>query len=272
MTEEQQPLEPTAEVVEVEPAEAALPTRLWNSNDPVQVLAQAQRTADALMDMVRQRKLTVAIQGKQYMLFEGWQALGQMLGVTAVIDWTHPLKDPDGWEARAEARTLDGRVIGAAEAECLRDEGQWAKTDRYALRSMAQTRASSKALASVLRFVAVLGGLQGTPADEVPPGGFESASGGDRAAPSTKQLDFLDSLLKRADVNGTDRQLLGAYAAENLTGGRGGSMSSAIDLLKDNPDEYLPRMREAADKWAANYSDLPAPDTSDLPEVEDVGQ
>jgi hypothetical protein len=67
-----------------------------------------------------------------------------------------------------EARTLDGRAIAAAEAECLRAERRWAQADDYAVRSMAQTRATSKALRLPLGFVIQLAGFEATPADEAP--------------------------------------------------------------------------------------------------------
>jgi len=155
-----------AEVVEsTELAPVDQSVTLFRSDDPVEVLARATRTADALKDVISQRGLTTNIQGKQHVQVEGWQTLGSMLGVTPVCVWTRPLDN--GWEARVEARTLDGRIVGAAEAMCTRSERMWSKRDDYALRSMAQTRATSKALASPLRFVITLAGYQGTPAEEM---------------------------------------------------------------------------------------------------------
>ena len=73
-----------------------------------------------------------------------------------------------GWEARVIAtRTSDSAIMGAAESECRWDEPHWADRDSYALRSMAQTRASSKAYSNALRFVVTLAGFSGTPAEEM---------------------------------------------------------------------------------------------------------
>jgi hypothetical protein len=90
--------------------------------------------------------------------------------------------EPFGWEARVIARTRMGEVVGSAEAECLRSEDAWSFTpppnkygktpparDDYALRSMAQTRAVSKALRLPLGFVMQLAGFNPTPAEEMPP-------------------------------------------------------------------------------------------------------
>ena len=51
---------------------------------------------------------------------------------------------------------------------CTRDERNWASRDEFTLRSMAQTRASAKALRNVLAWVAVLGGFKPTPVEEMP--------------------------------------------------------------------------------------------------------
>lgn len=230
------------------------PSNLFRSDNPVEVLQRAKDTADAFKPVLDSQSVT--IQGKQHVTVEGWTTLGAMLGVTPVCEWTRKLDN--GWEARVEARTLDGRVIGAAEAECLRDEGRWKTADDYAVRSMAQTRATSKALGSVLRFVATLAGASGTPAEEVPPGGF---SGSATVAISDKQKGFLESLLKKANVSEQDRILILSWASETLTGGRGGTASHAIDAAKEGDTN---RLLEAAKKWNASQPDLPA-DDSDLP-------
>lgn len=144
----------------------AAPTTLFRTDDPAQVLERATETANALKSVLDKQGLTTRIQGKEHVNVEGWQTLGAMLGVTPVCVWTRPVDN--GWEARVEARTLDGRVIGAAEAQCLKSEPRWGgRVDDFARRSMAQTRATSKALASVLRFVVTLAGFNGTPAEEM---------------------------------------------------------------------------------------------------------
>ena len=148
---------------ELEPAPAA---NLFRADDPVQVVQRATEVADALKDVIASRGMITKIQGREHVGVDGWQVLGAMIGVTAVCEWTRPMQD--GWEARVLAQTLDGRVIGAAEAQCTRTEKMWSKRDDYALRSMAQTRATSKALKGPLGFVVKLAGFEPTPADEMP--------------------------------------------------------------------------------------------------------
>ena len=145
---------------------------LFRTDDPVQIIEQASAVADALARVLRDRKLTTNIQGREHVRVEGWTLLGTMLGVFPVVEWTRPVAD--GWEARVEAKTRDGAVVGAAEAECLRTERTWKSRDDYALRSMAQTRAVSKALRGPLGFVVTLAGYEATPAEEMPAEGFSA--------------------------------------------------------------------------------------------------
>lgn len=139
--------------------------------DPAAFVASYIAVADELSRVVRSKNLAKRIGDKDHVLVEGWTMLGSMLGVFPVTVWTHPVEIDGqrvGWEARVEARTRDGATIGAAEAECLRSESMWSKRDDYALRSMAQTRATSKALRQPLGFVMTLAGLEATPAEEMP--------------------------------------------------------------------------------------------------------
>lgn len=153
------------------------PQSLVGTNDPIEAVERLTKVADALKRVVDQKSLIARIQGKEYPLVGAWQTLGVLLGVTAITEWTRPIMRDDkvyGYEARVEVRTLDGHVVGAAESMCTR-EGQWARSDENALRSMAQTRATSKALRGPLGFVMQLAGYEATPAEEMPRGGGEDA-------------------------------------------------------------------------------------------------
>lgn len=166
-----QDLEPIAgEVVdEIERLPAIRQTQevsLFQTSDPVEIVEKATRVADVLSDVLRKKKLVKKIGKGEHVLVEGWTLLGSMLGVFPVCVWTKPV-GTRGWEARVEARTRDGSIVGAAEAECLRDERRWKTADDFAVRSMAQTRATSKALRQPLGFVVSLAGFSATPAEEM---------------------------------------------------------------------------------------------------------
>src|SRR6266542_1358096 len=121
--------------------------------------------------MLDRSALILTIQSREFVRVEGWTALGSMLGVFPVTEWSRrvELEDDAGWEARVKAVTRTGEVVGAAEASCMRSERNWKNRDDYALRSMAQTRATSKALRQPLGFVVAMAGYQATPAEEIPP-------------------------------------------------------------------------------------------------------
>ena len=154
------------EAVVVQSQELA-PAGLFKTDDPVEVVERATRVADSLKDVIKQRELYTMIQGKPHVRVEGWQLVGAMLGVTAVCVET--VEVDGGWKATVEARTADGRVIGSASALCTKAEkrGPWKSADDYARLSMAQTRATSKALKGPLGFVISLAGYQTTPAEEM---------------------------------------------------------------------------------------------------------
>lgn len=146
------------------------PSTLFGTDNHGEVVARASELAKTLEQVVRKQNLVVRIGQSEHVRVEGWTFLGSMLGVFPVVEWTRPVMHEEeqvGWEARVEARTRGGEVVGAAEAECLRSERTWKGRDDYALRSMAQTRAVSKALRLPLGFVMQLAGFNPTPAEEM---------------------------------------------------------------------------------------------------------
>jgi hypothetical protein len=153
------------ESTELTVVEDSLPTTLFGTNDPDQLIEIATAKAKALAKVVKAQKLSNKIGGREHVRVEGWELLGSLTGVFPVLEWSRPLEN--GWEARVEAKTRSGEIVGAAEAMCTRDEKTWSTRDEYALRSMAQTRATSKALRQPLGFIMVLAGYDPTPADEM---------------------------------------------------------------------------------------------------------
>lgn len=246
-------IESTAEEIGTELVPAPQPGTLFHTDDPVEVVEKATRIAGALKDVLHKQKMIQRIQGKDHVKVEGWVTLGAMLGVVPVVVWTKKLDR--GWEARVEARTLDGRVIGAAEAECLKDETRWAKADDYAVRSMAQTRATSKALGGPLRFIVTLAGYNGTPAEEMPADGYGASS--DEPFPASEaQRKLINGLCRK--MNPSEDQLnfmlreIGADGVtvadsqwtQKLTGGGQGTASALITWLKEKP---LPDLQHPSD-------------------------
>lgn len=154
----------------------ARPPALFGTHDPVEVIERAGKIATALADVINRQGMYHRIGAKDHVTIEGWQTLGAMLGVTASIVWTREVGNGD-WEARAEAFTADGRMVGAAEAMCADAEGGMWKGAKAvnARRAMAQTRALSRAYRGPLGFVVNLAGYATTAAEEMPSNGSAPA-------------------------------------------------------------------------------------------------
>lgn len=169
---------------ELERYEAQRPApSLFRTDNPLEVVAKATEVAGALKNVVTSQGLATRIQGNDHLRVEAWQTLGSMLGVFPVKEWVRPIMWPEpppgrltglrdrgltfGFEASFVAQTTAGVVVGGGESECRRTESKWASRDDYALRSMAQTRATSKALKGPLSFIVALAGYSPTPAEEM---------------------------------------------------------------------------------------------------------
>jgi hypothetical protein len=140
---------------------------LFGTSDPAIFVQRTSEIASVLADVIRRQKLAVTIRGREHVRVEGWSCLGSLLGVFAETEWTRPVDG--GWEARVVAHTRTGEPVGAAESMCTRAESRWRTADDYAIRSMAATRATSKALRQPLGFVMALAGFDPTPLEEMPP-------------------------------------------------------------------------------------------------------
>ena len=137
------------------------------------LLEAAASLATPLKALIDSRSLSSTISGRSYVRCEGWTAMAAMLGITP-----HEVSvtEADGvYTAIVELRRIqDGAVIGRASAECgapdeLDRHGKvlWATRPRYARRSMALTRATSKACRLAFSWIIVLAGYEATPAEEM---------------------------------------------------------------------------------------------------------
>jgi hypothetical protein len=167
--------------------------------NPKQVMKHAKEIADMLMLFVRDRKLSKKFGNAEaeHIFLPAWQFVGHFYGTTAAIVKTEPYTDDItgacGFKAWSEAIRADGSVASRAEAICLNDEDNWGDRPKYEwkeikgmgrekvqtgtvrvpsfqLMSMAQTRAMSRVLSNVFRFVVVLAGYDSTPAEEMEAG------------------------------------------------------------------------------------------------------
>jgi len=144
---------------EVLPEESSLET----------ILADAEKAAMILQQVVAGKPQPVMLNGEPYLEFEDWQTLGRFYRVTTEVEWARytELDGAKGFEARAVVRSASGQVLSAAESLCTNDEERWQDKPLYQLKSMAQTRACVKALRNLLAWVVVLAGYKPTPAEEM---------------------------------------------------------------------------------------------------------
>lgn len=137
---------------------------------PAQFLEGAREMARLLSDVVKQQRLDVEIQGKRYIKLEGWQFLAAMCHLTPrtrEITELHEDGRSIGVRVYVElVRDSDLAILGGSYGRCDYSE-RIARNGRYAAESMAVTRATSKAISQKLRFIPVLAGYVGTPAEEM---------------------------------------------------------------------------------------------------------
>lgn len=146
---------------------------LLQETKPSLILAESKEIANALADIIKEKKLYTPIQGKNYVHVEGWTTLGALLKVFPILDWSKRLDREDDeiiYESRVIAQTLQGEIIGVGEAlasskEKARGKPKW--NDEYAIKSMSITRATSKAMRIPLGWIMTLAGYSGTPFEEM---------------------------------------------------------------------------------------------------------
>jgi hypothetical protein len=132
-------------------------------------LEQAHKKAKILASIVENpaNPLYTTIQGNKHLHVEAWKTIGKGYGYTPHIEWTRERTD-GGWEARAVFLDLNGIQVGSGEAECgTRGDTTWEGRASYQQRSMAQTRAISRAGRNTLDWVVVLAGYSATPHEEM---------------------------------------------------------------------------------------------------------
>lgn len=138
---------------------------------PDKMIARATAISTALAAVIEDRKLYEIIKGKRHVRVEGWNTLGAMVGISPKERDVKKTIDDNGileYEAYVDLiRNDDGKEIGGASAICRTDERNWRGKPAYAVRSMAVTRATSKAFRLKLSWIMQLAGFATTPAEEM---------------------------------------------------------------------------------------------------------
>lgn len=136
---------------------------------PTEIIEESTHIANILKDVINKQKLYTTIQGNKYVNVEGWTTLSSILQLVPLITICERLDREDEiiYEAYCEVYTSNNRLVGKASAICSDKERNWKNRDEYAIRSMAQTRAISKALRMPLGWIMTLADFSPTPAEEM---------------------------------------------------------------------------------------------------------
>ena len=141
---------------------------VFDTKDPAGVIARARGIADQLAPLVEKAKLYAMISGRKYVKVEGWNTMLSMLGIFPQVEFCKKLDRPEiAYEARVVLKTIGGQVVGAGEALCTSIERNWGGRDEFAIKSMAQTRATGKAARNGFSWIMSLAGYEATPAEEM---------------------------------------------------------------------------------------------------------
>ena len=166
-------------------------TEIVTTNEAALEMQKTNNVAAVCRDIVT--KTAIEIQGKKYVQVEGWQSIATAHGCVAGSEAPHYISDgPDkGYQAKGFITHIaSGNVISTAYGFVGDDEVTWANRPAYAKKAMAPTRAISRACRSAFAHVVVLmeEGLEVTPAEEVPAGGFTDNYNPTSAKQHTKDI------------------------------------------------------------------------------------
>jgi len=218
------------------------------SRSPKKALSQMQELVQVMSSKCQGKEFIAIINGKQYPKVEWWTTVAATLGLFPVVVYSRRL-DREGelaYEARVEVRYGD-RVVGAGEAMCSNKETRWSSADEYAIRSMSITRATGKCYRLPLSFLAVMAGLNPTPAEEIPINNdfsddseeYQEESHQVEESASEAQIYTLGNLIENAYLSNEERLNLSKTLEHSLT------KSQAKELL----NTFLGRSELIDGKW-----------------------
>ena len=210
---------------------------------------QATDVAGVCKDIVHQT--AQAIGGRKYVRVEGWQAIATAHGCVASARDVERIEG--GWRAIGEVRRMDnGNVIATAEGFLGEDEPVWAKRPEYAKRAMCQTRAISRACRSAFAHVVVLigGGLETTPAEEVPQEGFADNH---RPAPRLVDAEIVEEprIISRDMKSGEYKRAEPARKKQPAVAIEDGADWQTARFIKGNRQDKTSKAGKSYTQWGA---------------------
>jgi hypothetical protein len=130
--------------------------------------------ATDLAKFIKENKLSINVQGKDYVNVEGWQYAGSRLCIVPIVDHVINVSTEQELKYQAKVTLFDlrlGQTVGAGFAVCSNKEQGKKFYQEFAIVSMAQTRAIGKAYRNILAWIIRAAGYEPTPAEEMEYGG-----------------------------------------------------------------------------------------------------
>ena len=181
-----------------------------------------RKIAEEFGGLVAQMSLSTNIQGREYVLVEGWTMLASMLGIHA---GTESVAHVDGcWIAKVNLYDADGTIVGGGVGICAADENPWSRRPTYTRAAMAQTRGTGRALRQRYGHLVAMAGYAATSAEEKPHDESPGPSPGERVRAEAKSLG-LDAETAKGVLSEH-----GFRASEDVTDGKLDEVISALRL------------------------------------------
>lgn len=135
----------------------------YEIDKPLQMI----KMANILKAHIVKNNLYMPIVGKNYVLVEGWQFAGGMMGLFPKVVEVKEIKEGK-WMAHVEIINQKTKeIVSSGYAICSKTEGKKSSFDEYAILSMAQTRAIGKAYRNLIGWVIKFAGYEAVPAEEM---------------------------------------------------------------------------------------------------------
>jgi hypothetical protein len=156
-------------------------------------IAKSDETLQLATDVarfIRENKLFLHLQGKEYVNVEGWQYAGSRLGILPIVEELTNLSDGQEVKYQSRVRLLNLRneqIVGSGFAICSNKEPGKKYFQEFAVASMAQTRAIGKAYRNILAWLIRAAGYEPTPAEEMEYQGRDEQSDRRESAPAPRE-------------------------------------------------------------------------------------
>lgn len=244
------------------PLAPALPTLAGLQRPPAQIVANAREVAKVLTEVIEAQKLYTELSyfsqkenkmiTRKHVRLEGWTTAGILCGsllgdavVPHTVSTGPVIEDGKvvGYEALVEARSASGLTLATAKGLCLRQEKRWKTADDFAISSMAQTRAASRALRLALGWIVTMSGFDTTPAEEMD--GAVGNGGPQKAQPRQSQPRTVATDHRALQPEAPPADTPWATKLRELQQAKGLSIPQILDLLEvsdvgaDNPADAM---------------------------------